>query len=283
MPRLARIVIVLVLCTAAASGLWALEEKRAGMDETRYAELPPAQAPLAISTTTSTTEKFKFPILVYHIVRPSYPSDSSAVRALAHTPEVFDEQMQYLGTAGYHVVSFSALENYFRDNTPLPAHPIIISFDDGWSDQFIYAFPILEKYHYTATFFVFTNPIGTKGFITWDELRIMQKAGMTIGSHSRSHPYLTKVIGSTALWNEISGSKQTLEQRLGIPIHEFAYPFGQYNPAILAAVEQAGYRSARGDHYYRGEQSPSRLYELDALNAPTTTALFARTFPSFSN
>ena len=211
---------------------------------------------------------------------PRYPSDSKAVRALAHTPEVFDAEMKYLDDVGYHVISFHELENYFKNGTALPARPIIISFDDGWGDQFMYAFPILEKYHYPATFFVFTNPIGTKGFMTWDQLRTMQKAGMTIGSHSRSHPYLTRIADPKKLWNEINGSKQALERQLGVTVNEFAYPFGQYNADIVAATVQAGYLSARGDRYYRGEQTADRLYELDALNAPTTLALFARMFPA---
>lgn len=248
-------------------------------DQSLYAEMPiTASAP---PLTASSTETVKVPILVYHIVRPSYSSDSQAVKALAHTPEIFDAEMKYLAEAGYTVIPFSALEDYFKDGTPLPARPIIISFDDGWSDQFEYAFPILEKYHYPATFFVFTNPIGTRGFLTWDDLRAMRDAGMTIGSHSRSHPYLTKITDPAVLWSEIDGSKQTLEKNLGITVREFAYPFGLYDATTTAAVVKAGYVSARGDYVRRGgAQSLEQIYSLSALNAPTTLALFARTFPT---
>ncbi len=279
MDRTTKMVIAASFC-AVFAGIIVLSVKSgdARVDEAIYAEVPNSATELP-PRAASSTAAFKLPILVYHIVRPSYPTDSRAVRAIAHTPEVFDAQMKYLGAAGYRVVSFSDLENYFRNGSPLPPHPIIISFDDGWSDQFTYAFPILEKYHYTATFFVFTNPLGTKGFMTWDDLKVMREARMTIGSHSRSHPYLTRITDPKVLQNEIIGSKQMLEKRLGTTIGEFAYPFGQYNPAIMAAVEQAGYLSARGDRYYKGEQSASRLFELDAMNAPTTTALFAKKFP----
>jgi len=248
-------------------------------DEARYAEVSPLpeQSP---SSVASSTEKLKLPILVYHIIRPSYESDSPAVKNIAHTPEIFDAEMKYLDDAGYHVVSFGNLENYYRIGKSLPKKPIIISFDDGWNNQYQYAFPILEKYHFTATFFVFTNPIGiNKSFITWEELRNMRDAGMTIGSHSRSHPYLTRISDPTKLWNEIRGSKEKLEKELGVPVTEFAYPFGQYTPSIVAMVEKAGYKSARGDRYYRGEQTARRLYELDAMNAPTTLSSFAQKFP----
>ena len=245
-------------------------------DQAFYAEVSTTSEEIA-SHITPTTTKIDLPILVYHIVRPSYPNDSEAVKALALTPETFDAQMLYLDKAGYHVVSFSDLENYFQNGKPLPAKPIIISFDDGWSDQFMYAFPILKKYHFTATFFVFTNSIGRRGFLTWDELHELLAAGMTIGSHSRSHPYLTRIDDLSGLWDEIYTSKQILEKNLGVSINEFAYPFGMYNVAIMEMVTKAGYRSGRGD-YYSGEQAANRLYELSAMNAPTTMALFEKKF-----
>jgi len=289
MRRHARILMISISCIAVAGGTFFFAESHARSpgskgaispnDEALYAEVSVPAAP-SQQRTASSTETLRLPILVYHIVRPSYPSDSPAVQAIAHTPEVFDAEMKYLGDAGYHIVSFGDLEDYFRSSAAMPEKPIIISFDDGWSDQFQYAFPILEKYHYTATFFVFTNPIGTKGFITWDELRTMLNAGMHIGSHSRSHPYLTHIDSPAVLWNEIDGSKRVLEKQLGVTINEFAYPFGMYDDDIRATVVEAGYLSARGDRYYKGDQSAGRLYELDALNAPTTMALFAQKFPS---
>ncbi|MBU6490848.1 polysaccharide deacetylase family protein [Patescibacteria group bacterium] len=242
----------------------------------RYFEISTTSLQSLPAATTS-TKKLNLPILVYHIVRPAYPGDSRAVRAIALTPETFDAQMKYLGMAGYHVVRFSDLEAYFGSGTPLPPKPVILSFDDGWSDQFTYALPILEKYRYTATFFVFTNPIGTRGFLSWDNLRALLDAGMTIGAHTRSHPYLTKITDPGMLWKEIDGSKQKLEKKLNVPVSEFAYPFGQYNATVVAMVKKAGYASARGD-YFSGEQAADRLYELSAMNAPTTTALFEEKF-----
>ncbi|MHB1162998.1 MAG: polysaccharide deacetylase family protein [Minisyncoccota bacterium] len=247
-------------------------------DQARYAELPSEATPSP--AIASSSEQARIPILAYHIVRPSYPSDSQAVKALALTPETFDAQMKYLADAGYHVVPMRALEDYFKNGTPLPRNPIILSFDDGWSDQFTYAFPILQKYHYTATFFVFTNSIGRRGFLTWEDLHTLRDAGMTIASHSRSHPFLTKIADPATLWSEIDGSKQILEKNLGITVNEFAYPFGQYNPEIVAMVKKAGYTVARGDYVQRGgEQSLDQLYALSALNAPTTMEKFMRKFP----
>jgi peptidoglycan/xylan/chitin deacetylase (PgdA/CDA1 family) len=245
---------------------------------TKYAEISTTSSAQFFSSASS-SPAIRLPILVYHIVRPSYASDNAAVRALAVTPENFDAQMQYLKDAGYHVVRFGDLESYFASSTPLPSKSVILSFDDGWGDQYTYAFPILEKYHYPATFFVFTNAIDHKGFLTWDDLKQIVAAGMTIGDHSRSHPYLTQITSTSTLVDEIAGSKQILESKLGISVDEFAYPFGQYNSDIVALVQQAGYKSARGD-FYSGDQSAAHLFELSAMNAPTTTVRFEQLLPA---
>lgn len=247
-------------------------------DQAAYAEIS------TTSAQTSThpdqyTDKLNLPILVYHIVRPSYPDDNASVRTIALTPETFDAQMLYLKENGYQVVTFADLEDYYQNKKPLPRSPIILSFDDGWKDQFKYAFPILKKYGYTATFFVFTNSIDHKSFFSLNQLKELLAAGMTIGSHSRTHPYLTQITNQDALWREINDSKTLLEDLLGVRIHEFAYPFGAYNDTIVAMAKKAGYRSARGD-YFTGVQSANRLYELSALNAPTTMDLFRKKFPA---
>lgn len=247
-------------------------------DQAAYAEIATTSAQTSTPAGTF-SEKLDLPILVYHIVRPSYPDDSADVRSIAQTPEIFDAQMRYLKESGYRIVTFADLENYFQSEKSLPRNPIILSFDDGWKDQYTYAFPILKKHGYTATFFVFTNSIDHKSFFSLDELRELVAAGMTIGSHSRTHPYLTQITNQDALWREISDSKHILEKLLGVPITEFAYPFGQYNDAIVAMVKKVGYRSARGD-YFTGVQSANRLYELSALNAPTTMELFKKKFPT---
>jgi hypothetical protein len=91
----------------------------------------------------------------------------------------------------------------------LPTRPVIISFDDGWEGQYINAVPILRRYHYPATFFIVTNYLGDHGFLSFDQLRAMTTIGMTIGSHSRSHPHLEQITSPTVLWDEIYRSKKS--------------------------------------------------------------------------
>jgi len=285
MFRRARTSNIIILCVAVAGSLALIARNHYGSTRLEHLLIRP-ELYAEISTTTEqihrtkdlSTEKLNLPILVYHIVRPSYSSDNKAVRALAQTPEVFDAELKYLKENNYHIISFGDLEDYFNSGKSLPEKPIILSFDDGWANQFVYAFPILKKYHYSATFFVFTNSINHTHFLSWKNLEEMTTAGMTIGAHTLSHPYLTNIASPTVLWDEISGSKHILEKQLGTTINEFAYPFGQYNAVVRDLVKKAGYHSARGD-YESGDQTMGRLYELSALNAPTTMALFEKRFP----
>jgi len=188
----------------------------------------------------------KVPILVYHHVSQTVSEGSPALRRLTVTADVFAQQMQYLQDNGYHVITFSDLADFFENGKELPSLPIIISFDDGWENQFDYALPSLEKYHYSATFFVVTNYIGRPGFISWPQLQTLLTDGMKIGSHSRSHPRLNRIKDSAKLWDQIYNSKAILESQLETPVEEFAYPYGLYNAKAAAAVKQAGYRAGRG-------------------------------------
>ena len=190
--------------------------------------------------------KAKVPILVYHHVSQSDSEGSPGLRRLTVTADVFAQQMQYLQDKGYHVITFSDLADYFEQGRELPTLPVIISFDDGWETPFEYALPSLEKYHYSATFFIVTDYIGRPGFFSWPQLQTLLTDGMRIGSHSRSHPRLNKITNPAKLWDQIYNSKTILETQLETPVQEFAYPYGSYNAKAAEAVKLAGYRAGRG-------------------------------------
>ena len=192
-----------------------------------------APGPLAGASARSVV----LPILVYHHVRPGSTS------TLFVSPEVFDEELQYLQYYGFHTISFTDLADYFEKGKPLPPNPTIISLDDGWENQFEYAFPILRKYHDTATFYVVTDYLDHGNFMTTEQLRTMVAAGMTIGCHTRSHPYLTS-LGQERAWDEIAGAKAILEAD-GFNVDTFAYPYGVYDARVVDMVREAGFRTAR--------------------------------------
>jgi peptidoglycan/xylan/chitin deacetylase (PgdA/CDA1 family) len=188
----------------------------------------------------------KVPIIVYHSVRPYYFSDTKFVKQFIVEPAVFERQMNFLRDNGYVAISFNDLLNLFEKGKPMPTKPVIINFDDGWENQYLNAFPILKDKKFIAAFFVYTNSLGHEKFMTWDEVKELSRAGMAIGSHTETHPYLFKISDPAVLKKEISGSKQILEERLGEKINLFSYPYGQYSEKLMALVKESGYEAARG-------------------------------------
>jgi peptidoglycan/xylan/chitin deacetylase (PgdA/CDA1 family) len=177
------------------------------------------------------------PVLNYHKV-------DNIQHALALTPDEFDEQMGYLAENGYHTISPDQLVGYLKYGRPLPDKPVLITFDDGYLDNYTNAYPILKKYHFTATIFLVTSLVGAdERFMTWDQVREMQKSGFTFGSHTVHHQALTKLTPEQ-VQEELLGSRDEMERRLGAKPRYFAYPTGAYNRQLAETVRLAGYRAA---------------------------------------
>jgi len=172
------------------------------------------------------------------------------------------------------VVSFAALVDALEGRDTLPSRAVVITFDDGWENQYSHAFPILRRFGLTATFFVFTSPIGIdRKLMTWEQLRELQAAGMTIGSHTRTHPVLPDY--HAALHNEVAMSRADIAQHLGRAPDFFAYPFGAWDAQCAAWARTAGYRAART---YRGGawNGRSDLYHLRAVPVTENMQNFER-------
>jgi peptidoglycan/xylan/chitin deacetylase (PgdA/CDA1 family) len=185
------------------------------------------------------------PILVYHSVRPYIPADTTAVRRYIATPVTLETELSWLKANGFSSITFDDLARHLTQGASLPAKPVIISFDDDWESQYSYALPLLKKYGFTATFYIWVVVVGMKHHMTWDEVKELDAAGMQIGCHTLTHPYLQRIRNDDTLRREIIGAKQKLEQHIGKPVTSFAYPFGQYNERVVSIVREAGFTSAR--------------------------------------
>ena len=163
-------------------------------------------------------------------------------------PDIFDDQMKYLRDNGFTVVTLDDLWAYFQNGLPLPAKPVMIPLGDGWENQYIYAFPILKKYSYPGIFYIYSGAIGKKHFLTWPEVKEMATAHMILADHTHTHPELPKIVDPAELKREIAGSKSIIEGELGLPVRDFAYPFGAYNDQSIQMVKDSGYRTARTVH-----------------------------------
>ena len=192
-------------------------------------------------------DSLRVPILVYHNIQSA--AEGKAIRAadLTMRPEIFAQQMRFLKEHQIAVVSFGALLEALDGKRTLPARAVVITFDDGRVNQYHNAFPLLKQLGFTATFFPFTHAMDKNPrYFTWAQLKEMQDAGMTIGSHTSLHVRVDKMKDAAQMHAEVTGSRTLLGEKLGEKATElFSYPFGALATAGDSAVKAAGYRAAR--------------------------------------
>ncbi|MCS6861158.1 MAG: polysaccharide deacetylase family protein [Abditibacteriales bacterium] len=184
------------------------------------------------------------PILAYHqIVDDDFDVTTAPVgdRPYCLPMSAFEAQMNFLAQQDYSVLPLESLAASLAAHR-LPKRSVVITFDDGHISNYTRAFPLLRARGWTATFFVVTNRVGQSEWLNWLQMREMQRSGMTIGSHTVSHPFLSQLSLQEIRW-ELEQSKKALEEGLRTPITTFAVPYG-YEPAELAQVAAAcGYRA----------------------------------------
>jgi peptidoglycan/xylan/chitin deacetylase (PgdA/CDA1 family) len=186
----------------------------------------------------------RVPILMYHYIRANPNRHDTLGADLSVTPQHFAAQMALLVAAGYQTITLDDLVAALREDRPLPPHPVILTFDDGYADFYTTAYPILARYGLRATSFVITGRVGRPGYLTWDEMRTMQAGGLVqFESHTVDHVELNRVSRLKAEY-ELDASRAALEQHLGVPIEFFCYPSGRYNAAVETLVARAGYEAA---------------------------------------
>jgi len=210
-----------------------------------------AEAPVPVFSTA--TGKDKIPILMYHKVSPYIHHGGIGLRV---TPDNFEEQMKYLYERGYRTITLDQLFDIWERRETPPPRTIILTLDDGYQDNYLFAFPILKKYGFTATIFLVCERVG--GFNAWDirretqphikllswqEIKEMQQYGISFQSHTLTHASLSTVDPKIAD-TEIRLSKVKLEQALGAPVNFLAYPYGRSNKSVEKMARDAGYKAA---------------------------------------
>jgi peptidoglycan/xylan/chitin deacetylase (PgdA/CDA1 family) len=176
------------------------------------------------------------------------------------TPQAFEAQMQELKNKGIAVIPMQDFLAWRRGEKAIPAKSAVITFDDGWKSQHEVAWPILKKFNYPVTLFIYTEGIKPGHFsggesMSWDQLAEMRDAGIDIQGHTATHQDLRRPYDKVAkkklsppeyeqwLENEVVGSKQTIEQKLGVKVNCFAVPYGFYNDHIKDVAMKAGYEA----------------------------------------
>jgi peptidoglycan/xylan/chitin deacetylase (PgdA/CDA1 family) len=239
--------------------------------------------PISSSSTTSSTiperrGKITLPVLMYHSI-----SDNGSNNPVP--PSTFEKHMQYLDANGWTPITTTQLQNYINNKSDLPEKPILLTFDDGWKDNYDNAYKILNKYNFKGNFAIITGNVGEADRVSWDNLREMQKAGHEISSHSDKHCYLTvdkkdwqnenfrfadspisdvvanegcfnfydwRVLDTSRIRYEMKLSKEKLEKELGTQVNAIVYPYGKYNKQVMNIVEEVGYKfgfTTQGQNY----------------------------------
>jgi peptidoglycan/xylan/chitin deacetylase (PgdA/CDA1 family) len=190
-------------------------------------------------------------VLSYHAVSADWPA------ALSVTPEQFEQQLRLLVARGYRGVTFTE-----ATRVP-PGRSVALTFDDGYRSVLELAFPIMQRLGLPGTVFVPTKFVGLERPMSWPgidrwlggphehelvplgwgELEELAEAGWEVGSHTVSHPYLSRLPGDE-LAHELTESKRACEEALGRPCVSLAYPYGDYDEAVVLAAAAAGYATA---------------------------------------
>ena len=184
------------------------------------------------------------PILCYHRFGPRSGQ-------LAVTPTAFEAQMDYLARNGYHVIPLSQLTGFLERGEPVPRKSVVLTIDDGYRSTFEVAFPILRKYGFPATVFLYSDFVGAPDAMTWSQMKEMEASGLVnIQPHSKTHANLTiRLTGETdaryreRLRVEVDAPIRLIQDRLAVSSLVYAFPYGDANETVIELLKRQGVRA----------------------------------------
>lgn len=208
-------------------------------------------------------------ILLYHKIKELEPKSSLCVPA-----SDFRRHIAYLLENNFHVVSLHDIITQLSQNKT-----VAITFDDGYRNNYLEAYPVLAEFKIPATVFIVAGLVGKKSIwdeengwpsdelMNWPQIKEIGGNNISIGSHSLNHINLTKIKWWPNIWREINYSKRTIEEKTEKKVLFFSYPFGKSNILIRQMVRKAGYVAACGTGW--PNDRPRDLYNLPRLEINT--------------
>jgi peptidoglycan/xylan/chitin deacetylase (PgdA/CDA1 family) len=223
------------------------------------------------------------PVLCYHDIA------AEGRGRLRMAVKTFEEQMRYLKAQGYHVVSLAGLLEFASLKRQLPRKTVVLSFDDGWKSFRQYAAPLLKELGFAATLFIYTDFVGARTALTWDELRELAREGFDIQAHSKTHGDLRRKPGESEddytrrLDAELLQPQALFRRHLGEAKPILAYPYGSHDDEIIKRLRDAGYWAAL-DVRRQGNPAFTPLLTLHRaqIYADMTLEQFARNLTVFA-
>jgi peptidoglycan/xylan/chitin deacetylase (PgdA/CDA1 family) len=231
----------------------------------------PTTAPANEPTPDGVKRQIRVPILMYHYLSTP-PAGADIYRQdLSVPPERFAAHLDRLLAEGYTTVNLYQVFDALQRGVPLPEKPVVITFDDGYRDNYENAFPLLKARSMQATIFVVTDFIDEErpAYLTWEMAREMLEAGILIESHGRNHVSLANKDDDYLVWQAL-GSLETIEYELGVRPRFVSYPAGEYDQRTIDIFQSA--------HYWGGLTTRQgaildnqRLFELPRIRVRNTT------------
>jgi peptidoglycan/xylan/chitin deacetylase (PgdA/CDA1 family) len=209
------------------------------------------------------------PILEYHVLGAA-PAGAPYPELYVTRPD-FHRQMDWLDQHGYQAVTLEQVERAWYHGGTLPAKPVVLSFDDGYRPQFTYALPELRKHGWAGVL----NLKAEGSDLYESNVRAMIGAGWELAAHTIHHLDLTE-LDSEQLHEEVTGSRAMLRREYGVPVADFCYPAGRFDPTVVAAVEAAGYTGATTEiPGYAERQKPYELGRFEILSSSGVSGMAA--------
>ncbi|MCY7377196.1 MAG: polysaccharide deacetylase family protein [Pyrinomonadaceae bacterium] len=212
------------------------------------------------------------PVLAYHKI--DRPTADIKLRGAFTSPRNFAKQMAYLKKRDFKFYTATELIEFYRNNGAFPQKSVALTFDDGWKDNYTFAFPILRDLGIKATIFLVPSCVGKttakvvadgeseREHLSIEDIREMSDYGIEFGSHTLNHKLLHKIAPEEVKF-EVEESKKEIENLLHKPCQTFAYPAGFFTETAQQAVKNAGYIAAFSTVY--GDDDASHLYALNRI------------------
>jgi peptidoglycan/xylan/chitin deacetylase (PgdA/CDA1 family) len=220
------------------------------------AQSSPSPSPSAFGLAHQHGRHLPVAILMYHHISPVRKGSP----LLYVSPAQLATQLAYLQSHGYHVVTLQQLYDAWMNEGSLPAQPVVLSFDDGYPDQYRYAAPLLRHFGDPAVLNLIVHNLG--GAFTQAMVARMIAWGWELDSHTISHRDLAR-LSPGQLRYELAGSRNRLRRSFGVAVNFFCYPGGVHDAKVVAAVRTAGYLAATSIQY--GLADPAELFSLPRI------------------
>lgn len=265
------VLIILKITSSSSSNERVIDYSKQEIDEKNINNMKKVEKDLKVPKSIEAA----IPIFMYHFVRDNtgdYEYPENMVK-----PSTLREQLQYLKDNNFETLYISDLENIQSYSKP-----IALTFDDGWQDFYINAFPIFKEFNMKATLYIITGLVGTPGYCTLDELKELKESGIVdIQCHTVSHPRLA-TLSDSEIVKEIEDSKKYLKDNLGIDSDTICYPYGSFNDKVISLSKEAGYSyglAMDGGIYYTAKYK--NIYSIPRIYVNRSMTL--NTFASYCN